>query len=163
VFEFDRLGLRVPAVIASPWIAKGTVYKKQLQHTSVMQTAREIFGIKAALTKRDAAAASFSDVFSLTTPRTDAPVKLQRPALAPEPLESSPFHPGNKSLDPIQRDIVMGVNHNTRTTQHNNPPAELLPRIQVKASEFVIQKTKAHFAKLPGRKVQQRGRSAYHA
>ena len=161
-FKFDRLGLRVPAVIASPWIPKGTVYKKQLQHTSVMQTAREIFGIKGTLTKRDAAAASFADVFSLAAARTDAPVKLQRPTLAVEPPETSPLHPGNKGLDPIQRDIVMGVNHNTRVTQPDNPPAELLPRIQVKASEFVIEKIRVHFARLPARKAPPRARAAHH-
>lgn len=41
-FAFDRIGLRVPAVIVSPWIAKGTVEHRQLQHTSIIKTAAEI-------------------------------------------------------------------------------------------------------------------------
>jgi phospholipase C len=143
-------------VIISPWIPKGTVYGKQLQHTSVMQTVRQNFGIKGTLTKRDAAAAGFGDVFSLSTPRTDAPAKLNRPPVPKEPPAASPLHPGNQPLDPIQRDIVMGVDFNTRITQPDNPPAELLPRIQVKASEFVIHATKVHFARLPAGGARQR-------
>jgi phospholipase C len=34
-FNFDRLGLRIPAVIASPWIPKGMVENRALQHTPV--------------------------------------------------------------------------------------------------------------------------------
>jgi phospholipase C len=79
-FAFDRLGLRVPALIASPFVGKGVVHSTPLQHTSVMATVRKLFGITGALTRRDAAAASFEDLF-LTTARTDAPTALIAPAL----------------------------------------------------------------------------------
>ncbi len=78
-FAFDRLGLRVPTILASPYLAKGVVCSKPLQHTSVLATARKLFGIGTALTKRDAAAATFEDLF-LATPRTDTPTTLVRPA-----------------------------------------------------------------------------------
>ena len=147
-FKFDRLGLRVPAVIASPWIARGTVCTKALQHTSVMRTARALFGIQGHLTKRDARAAPFDDLFSLKTARTDAPKKLKRPPMPSQPATSHPFHPGNRALDPLQHGIVLGVNHATRSTQPDNPPAELLPVTQTEAAKFVIARTKAHFAQI---------------
>jgi phospholipase C len=78
-FAFDRLGLRVPTLLASPYVGKGVVHSSPLQHTSVLTTVRKLFGITGALTKRDAAAASFEDLF-LTTARTDAPTALVAPA-----------------------------------------------------------------------------------
>jgi hypothetical protein len=43
---------------------------------------RKLFGISTALTKRDAAAATFEDLF-LAAPRSDTPATLMRPAAAP--------------------------------------------------------------------------------
>ena len=37
-FTFDRLGLRVPSLIVSPWVPKGIVENRVLQHTSVITT-----------------------------------------------------------------------------------------------------------------------------
>lgn len=78
-FAFDRLGLRVPALLASPYLPKGVVSSTPLQHTSVLATVRELFGIKGPLTRRDAAAPSFSALF-LSSPRSDAPSVLVSPA-----------------------------------------------------------------------------------
>jgi len=82
-FDFTRLGLRVPAVLVSPWIAKGVVDSTRYQHTSIFATLRDLFGI-GTLTKRDAEARSFSTVLSLPRPRTNAPPTLNRPTL-PKP------------------------------------------------------------------------------
>ncbi len=135
-FGFDRLGLRVGAVLVSPWIAAGTVYSQQLQHTSVMKTARELFGIQGDLTQRDASAASFADIFSLAAPRADAPATLPRPPLPQTPPLTAASHPAHQPLDPIQQGMVMGVHHRTR---HNHPTesAELLPNTQGPASAFM--------------------------
>jgi phospholipase C len=154
-FAFDRLGLRVPALIVSPWVAKGQVYSKQLQHTSVMQTARKLFGISGSLTKRDAAAAAFDDVFSLSTPRSDAPTDLPRPPLPQLPSTSSPDHPANQALDPIQKGVVLGVHHNTHSSHPDGVPAELTPVTQGKASQFVTQRTAQHFKSLHGKAAPQ--------
>ena len=74
-FGFDRFGVRVPAVLISPLIAPGTVYRvpagsTPLDHTSVLKTIEQRWNIPP-LTKRDAAAPGFGDVLTLTTPRTD--------------------------------------------------------------------------------------------
>jgi kumamolisin len=92
-FAFDRLGLRVPTLLASPYLAKGTVCSKPLQHTSILATVRKLFGISTALTKRDAAAASFEDLF-VAAPRPDTPTTLVPQAAAPPiPLDATQAAP----------------------------------------------------------------------
>jgi kumamolisin len=90
-FSFDRMGLRVPTILASPYLGKGVVCSKPLQHTSALATVRKLFGIGAALTKRDAVAASFEELFA-AVPRTDAPTTLVAPASA-IPLDATQAAP----------------------------------------------------------------------
>jgi phospholipase C len=78
-FTFNQLGVRVPAVVVSPWINAGTVDHAVHDHASVPATIERLFGL-AALTARDAGA---NDVLALLTearPRTDAPAILNNPA-----------------------------------------------------------------------------------
>lgn len=42
-FQFDRLGVRVPAVLVSPWIPKGTVVDRVFDHASIPATATKFF------------------------------------------------------------------------------------------------------------------------
>jgi phospholipase C len=74
-FDFTRFGVRVPAVLVSPLIPAGTVFRGSgpIDHTSVLKTIQERWGT-ASLTARDQAAASLGDVLSLATPRTDDPL-----------------------------------------------------------------------------------------
>jgi phospholipase C len=74
-FGFDRFGVRVPAVLVSPLIAPGTVYRVPagsvpLDHTSILKTIEQRWNVPA-LTARDTAAPGFGDVLTLTAPRTD--------------------------------------------------------------------------------------------
>jgi phospholipase C len=71
-FDFTRFGVRVPAVLVSPLIAKGTAFRGSgpIDHTSVLKTISERWGTQL-LTKRDAAAGSLGDVLTLQTPRLD--------------------------------------------------------------------------------------------
>jgi phospholipase C len=77
-FDFTRFGVRVPAVLVSPLIAAGTVYRvpdgtMPLDHTSVLKTIETRWGLPA-LTARDAAAPDLGDVLTLATARTDDPL-----------------------------------------------------------------------------------------
>jgi phospholipase C len=77
-FDFTRFGVRVPAVLVSPLIAAGTVFRvaagsMPLDHTSVLKTIETRWGMPA-LTRRDAAAPDVGDVLTLETPRTDDPL-----------------------------------------------------------------------------------------
>ena len=42
-FKFDRLGVRVPAVLVSPWIPKGTVVDRVFDHASIPGTVTKFF------------------------------------------------------------------------------------------------------------------------
>ncbi|KAM0935439.1 putative phospholipase C [Dioscorea sansibarensis] len=83
-FKFDRLGVRVPTILISPWIEPGTVLhgpsgpypNSEFEHSSIPATVKKIFNLKSFLTKRDAWAGTFETVLTRTTPRTDCPVTL---------------------------------------------------------------------------------------
>ena len=80
-FAFDRSGYRTPAVIVSPWIADGTVINEEHRHTSLIATFREQWDLGDPFTARDAAARTFSSVFTLDTPHDPQtwPVPKARP------------------------------------------------------------------------------------
>ncbi|MBA0787715.1 hypothetical protein Gotri_025118 [Gossypium trilobum] len=85
-FKFNRLGVRVPTLLVSPWIDKATVIHEptgptpssQFEHSSIPATVKKLFNLNSNfLTKRDAWAATFENYFKLrTTPRTDCPETL---------------------------------------------------------------------------------------
>jgi len=77
-FDFTRFGVRVPAVLVSPLIEAGTVYRVPagsvpLDHTSILKTVENRFGVPS-LTARDGAAPDVGGVLTLSTPRTDDPL-----------------------------------------------------------------------------------------
>lgn len=83
-FTFDRSGYRVPAIVISPWVAEGKVFNQEHRHTSLIATLREQWNLGDAFTARDAAARTFSHVFTLETPRDPRswPVPTPRPVPA---------------------------------------------------------------------------------
>lgn len=74
-FKFDRLGVRVPAILVSPWVPKGTVVSGRIfEHASIPATATKFFlGSYDQRSPREKAADTFLDLISLSTMRTDAP------------------------------------------------------------------------------------------
>ena len=79
VFQFDRLGLRVPAVLVSPYIPQGTIDHQDYDHTSVLATVKKAFNLPNFLTQRDAKAHTFEQNLSLDAPRSNTPATLPRP------------------------------------------------------------------------------------
>ncbi|BBH03662.1 non-specific phospholipase C6 [Prunus dulcis] len=85
-FKFDRLGVRVPTIMVSPWIKKGTVMSgpqgptpnSEFEHSSIPATIKKMFNLSSNfLTHRDAWAGTFEQVVGqLTSPRTDCPETL---------------------------------------------------------------------------------------
>lgn len=73
-FTFDRYGVRVPAAVISPWIAKGQTSNTVYDHTSVLATVMNRFlgGVTDALGKRTAAATDLSALAGDTL-RSDVP------------------------------------------------------------------------------------------
>jgi phospholipase C len=92
-FDFTRFGVRVPAVLVSPLIAAGTVFRAPaatpIDHTSILQTVEERWlPAGTSLTRRDAAAPSLGGVLTLAAARTDDPLQGVKVPVAPGP---SPF------------------------------------------------------------------------
>lgn len=71
-FKFDRLGVRVPAVLVSPWVPAGTVVPstRVFEHASIPATVTEFFiGNYDDRTAREKQAETFLDLLSLSSPR----------------------------------------------------------------------------------------------
>jgi phospholipase C len=138
-FAFDRLGLRVPTILVSPWLPKGRVVKDQLQHTSVLRTVRELFGLTEALTKRDAEAASFTSLLNeLQQPRTDAadlPMAATPDALKLE--VTHPDHPSNRPLDDDLKALCTGWDQFGRTIDDGMTQPTRAPSSHGEAHAFI--------------------------
>jgi phospholipase C len=78
-FDFTRLGVRVPAILVSPWVEKGGIDSTRYEHASLPATVRFLFGLPEALTARDRAANTFEKALSRSTPRSDTPMQLPVP------------------------------------------------------------------------------------
>jgi len=84
-FAFDRLGVRVPAILISPWIPKGTVVDRTFDHASIPATITKFFlGDYSPRSPRETSADVFIEpnaqpadatrnLLSLATMRTDCP------------------------------------------------------------------------------------------
>lgn len=76
-FLFDQLGPRVPAVVVSPWIPKGTIEHRLLEHSSVIRTIMDLFGVPPLQDCRDLRkVCGVSHLASLSEPRADTPAVL---------------------------------------------------------------------------------------
>lgn len=90
-FRFNRYGLRVPTVVVSPWVKPGTVARPEsyhdaammapgketsryFDHTSIIASVRNCFGLKGCLTDRDRYAPDLSGL--LTDEAQTQPVKV---------------------------------------------------------------------------------------
>jgi phospholipase C len=96
-FDFSQYGVRVPAVVVSPFIPKGTVDHTVYDHTSILATLERLHSLDP-LTKRDANANDVRHLLTSLTPRDDCPRTLVSPAdLLP--------HRGM-----IEKELIAGIN-----------------------------------------------------
>lgn len=88
-FAFDRFGVRVPAVLISPWIPPGSIIrppagaKYPFDHTTILATLRNLFDLGQPLTERDKAAPDVLHALSLPAPTNDGPNSLSLPTISP--------------------------------------------------------------------------------
>ncbi|RJS25662.1 hypothetical protein DRW03_04030 [Corallococcus sp. H22C18031201] len=78
-FTFQQFGVRVPAVVVSPWIARNVIDHRRYDHASVPATVEAAFDLPP-MTRRDATASNVLSLASLSKPRTDCPETLPSPA-----------------------------------------------------------------------------------
>ena len=107
-FDFRLSGARVPAVLVSPFIPRGTVDHTLYDHSSLPATAKKLFNLPAFLNKRDAAASPIDTSSWSNQARTDTPETLPRagdgtggalPTLSA--AEVSAASPDQMSMEPL--------------------------------------------------------------
>jgi hypothetical protein len=140
-FRFDRLGVRVPALVISPYVRKGVIDHTGYDHTSILATAERLFGTRN-LTDRDKAANDLRHLLSLAEPRIDTPMKLPDPAVNPDPLDCADD----------SEDILLLRRSELRLAQQNGSYRER------PLTEFPLTSTQAGFAQVALLRVLQTAR-----
>jgi uncharacterized protein YegP (UPF0339 family) len=139
-------------VLVSPWIDPG-VESRRLQHTSVLATVKKMFGLPSFLTKRDASAATFDDLFTLrTAPRDDTPQTLPRadlPEVSSDPED--PSSPGNARIDNTQQQVNEGLH---MLTSHGHG-SQAMPSTQHEASLHLQRRISDYLKRQKARKKTQ--------
>ena len=121
-FGFDRLGIRIPTLLVSPWVSRGSVVSSppdaakpfrtsEFDLTSIMASARELLAesyniphlATDVLTERDRWAARFTFALNEPSPRSDCPMHLPDP-LPPTALDAA--REGDLPINHLQRHMV---------------------------------------------------------
>ena len=113
-FGFDRLGLRIPVIVVSPYTKRETVITDTFHNCSVLRSLRDRFNLGPPLTERDKIAPNISPAFNLSEPRTDYPK-----------LNVQNYHPdkgGNERLSQIAEYTLRNVARFVGHDSGNVPP-----------------------------------------
>ncbi len=117
-FRFDRLGVRVPAIVVSPFTPAGTILNNPFDHTSVLSTLVNGFVLPAGqLGQRQAKSPDVGAALTLDTPRTDDPPIHQPPPPSlweraverVEAVDRTLLHSKAKPLTGLQAKILSGA------------------------------------------------------
>jgi phospholipase C len=117
-FRFNRLGVRVPAIIVSAYTPAQTIINQTFDHTSLLSTVVSCFDLPAGqLGLRQAAAPDVSSALTLSTPRADFPAVPQPSTSILKNLQSEAsgvFHAAlldvqQKPLNSLQQTILKGA------------------------------------------------------
>lgn len=117
-FQFDRLGVRVPAIVVSPYTQARTVLNKVYDHTSALSTIVNCLTLpQGKLGDRQKKAPDLSDALNLATARTDFPPIPEPAGWAPS-LATRLATAGRtlvrargKPLNDLQKKILIGAAH----------------------------------------------------
>jgi phospholipase C len=117
-FNFDRFGVRVPAIVVSAYTRAQTVVNTVFDHTSALSTIVNCLGLQTGqLGNRQALAPDISAALNLTSARTDYP-PIPKPArfeVSPEERVASSrqalLQARGKPLSELQETILIGVSH----------------------------------------------------
>jgi len=121
-FTFNRYGVRVPAVVISPYVQEGTVLRPvpnqrlphegppyPFDHTSIIATLRKCFKLGGPLSERDASAPDLGHALTLELPENEGP----------RHVESHPYDPSDAEVEAqlvappteYQRSLVAAAAH----------------------------------------------------
>ncbi|MDB5409028.1 MAG: Phospholipase [Rhodospirillales bacterium] len=116
-FPFDAYGVRVPAVIVSPYMPPGSIVRSApagtafgappypFDHTSIIATLRKLFNLGSPLTRRDAVAPDLLGPLSLLAPSNDGPTSVSpaAPFVEPEVVRALGYKAQNFNQDALSR------------------------------------------------------------
>ncbi len=130
-FNFDRLGLRVPAIIVSPFAAS-RVSHQVFEHSSILATIRKLFleGTGAPPLGREASAAAFDGELTLHAARTDnveLPRRASAPATAPASAADTVVHTRPAAADAPPTALAMEIVRHLAATLQRRMPNEAIP------------------------------------
>jgi phospholipase C len=125
-FVFDRYGVRVPAVIASPYTPAGLIDHRLYDHASIPATVEALFDFPA-LTERDARAANVTPLLELSEPR-ETPTQLPEPSGPRAAIVSEPLPP-ERAAAPITHSNLAGFLHVALRANLQMTPAAEHPAI----------------------------------
>jgi len=141
-FDFDRLGIRVPAIAISPYINPSVIHEpngptptSHYEHSSVYATLKKLWNLPSFLTKRDEWAGTFEGLFTRDTPRTDCPTTLAKPV---ETLRTWKPATGNEPITHFQRELL-AIAHGINGEQ---PPNEDIVFTETEASLLIREKVR---------------------
>lgn len=166
-FTFDRFGVRVPTIVVSPYVTRGSVFNvpagvnsdappstyTPYDHTSILKTIEQVFGYPA-LTARDAAAPDLGGIFN-DTARTDyEPVPVTSPfkeivdwieqRTSRESIVKMPLNDLQQSIVGAIAHLRPSLSRGDDAKPENRPPSpdevETLPRTIAEAFDFFKQK-----------------------
>ncbi|MHA3724529.1 alkaline phosphatase family protein [Leucobacter sp. HY1910] len=124
-FAFDRLGCRVPAILVSAHVERGSVFRKEMHHGSLAATLAERFQFKP-LTRRDATAPNIAHALSRKTARHVADWPQTLPAYVPPNPEAAEHparaHPERPLSPPAKGLIGLVVEKYGTAEEKANPP-----------------------------------------
>ncbi|HEY2361358.1 MAG TPA: alkaline phosphatase family protein [Candidatus Angelobacter sp.] len=155
-FDFTRFGVRIPALLISPRIAPGRVFRTKsgtIDHTSLLKTVEQRWGL-GSLTARDKAAPDLGDVLT-EKPRTDDPLKGVK-----TPVSTS-VHPNQSQPSVIEKlhaaKVAMLPLRNDKGTYDQHTPPDLSSSAAI--GEYIQTRTAAwtqHLQRLDDRRKTQR-------
>ena len=132
-FRFDRLGVRLPVVLVSPYIEPGTIVHTLFDHASIIKTVCRRWNLPG-LTERDKAANDFGEVLTLAQPRDDSPLITPRPYVRVPRPETEPLNDFQKGL----LALVAGVSAFDRIDQTKSLTAKVADLAHLVANEAEI-------------------------
>ncbi len=107
-FKFDRYGVRVPAVVVSPYVAPGSIVRPPepyggeraypFDHCSIQATLHKLFDLGPPLTPRVAAAPDLLSALTLAAPENDGPtsIEAEEPKASREEIRADARRPHNR-------------------------------------------------------------------
>ncbi|HEY2632567.1 MAG TPA: alkaline phosphatase family protein [Solirubrobacteraceae bacterium] len=128
-FAFGHYGVRVPAVIVSPYIPAQLIDHRTYDHSSIPATVERVFGF-GPLTNRDKIASDVRSLFLSETPE-EKPTKLPNPAVsAVADAAAAPEPPSEAKLaEPVGHSNLAGFLHIAMRYELETSPPEQRPAI----------------------------------